>query len=44
MWGDGEGWIAIDKTFDAGEAFWVQPGDDAVNPAIMFPNPFYVAQ
>ncbi len=44
VWGDGESWIAIDKTFDAGEGFWIQPGDDAANPAIQFPNPFYVAQ
>ena len=44
VWGDGETWVAIDKTFDAGEAFWVQPADDSVSPVLMFPNPFYVAQ
>ena len=44
VWGDGEGWIAIDKTFDAGEAFWVQPDSGASAPAIQFPNPFYAAQ
>ncbi len=44
VWGDGEGWIAINKTFDPGEGFWIQPGDDAVNPTVQFPNPFYVAQ
>ena len=44
VWGDEDGWIAIDKTFDAGEAFWVQPDSSASAPVIMFPNPFYVAQ
>lgn len=44
VWGDGEGWIAINKTFDAGEAFWVKPDSGASAPVIMFPNPFYVAQ
>ena len=44
VWGDGESWVAIEKTFDAGEAFWVQPDSSASAPVIMFPNPFYVAQ
>lgn len=44
VWGDGESWIAIEKTFDAGEAFWVQPDSGASAPVLMFPNPFYVAQ
>ena len=43
VWGDEDGWIAIEKTFDAGEAFWVQPDSGASAPVIMFPNPFYVA-
>ena len=44
VWGDESTWEAIEKTFDAGEAFWVQPADDAVTPVLLFPNPFYVAQ
>ncbi len=44
VWGDGETWVAIEKTFDAGEAFWVQPDSGATAPVIMFQNPFYVAQ
>ena len=34
----------LEKTFDAGEAFWVQPDPGASSPVIMFQNPFYVAQ
>ena len=44
VWGDGSTWVAIEKTFDAGEAFWVQPDPGASSPVIMFQNPFYVAQ
>ena len=44
VWGDQLDWIAIDKTFEAGEAFWVQPASTSVAPVILFPNPFYVAQ
>ena len=44
VWGDQLDWIAIDKTFEAGEAFWIKPSGDAVTPAVLFPNPFYVAQ
>ena len=44
VWGDESTWVAIEKTFDAGEAFWVQPSGDAVSPVLMFPNPFYVAE
>ncbi len=43
VWGDGESWVAIEKMFDAGEAFWVQPDSGASAPVLMFPNPFYVA-
>ena len=43
VWGDEDGWIAIEKSFEAGEAFWVQPDSGASAPVIMFPNPFYVA-
>ena len=44
VWGDELSWVAIEKTFDPGEAFWVQPDSGASAPAIQFPNPFYVAQ
>ena len=44
VWGDQLDWIAINKTFEAGEGFWVQPDSSASAPKIMFPNPFYVAQ
>ena len=44
VWGDGESWVAIEKTFDAGEGFWVQPDSGTTTPVIQFPNPFYVAQ
>ena len=44
VWGDESTWVAIEKTFDAGEAFWVQPASSAAAPVLMFPNPFYVAQ
>ncbi len=44
VWGDESTWEPIDKTFEAGEGFWIQPGDDAVSPTVQFPNPFYVAQ
>ena len=44
VWGDQLDWIAIAKTFEAGEAFWVQPDSGASAPMIKFPNPFYVAQ
>ena len=44
VWGDGETWIAIEKTFEVGEAFWVQPDSGELTPKVMFPNPFYVAE
>ncbi len=44
VWGDQLDWIAIEKTFDEGEAFWVKPDSGASSPAIQFPNPLYVAQ
>ena len=44
VWGDESSWEAIEQTFEAGEAFWVQPASTATAPVIMFPNPFYVAQ
>ena len=40
-WGDGENWIAIEKTFDAGEAFWAQAPATA---QIVWANPFYQAE
>ena len=43
VWGDESTWEAIDKTFEAGEGFWVQPDPSASAPVIQFPNPFYVA-
>ena len=39
-WGDGEDWIASDKTFAAGEGFWIQAPAGAT---VRFENPFYVA-
>ena len=44
VWGDQSTWEPIEKTFDAGEAFWVQPDSGASAPVIAFPNPLYVAQ
>ena len=39
-WGDGQDWIAIDKTFAAGEGFWIQAPAGAT---VRFENPLYVA-
>ncbi len=44
VWGDESTWEPIEKTFEAGEGFWVQPASTASAPVIQFPNPFYVAQ
>ena len=40
-WGDGENWIAMEKTFDAGEAFWVEAPAAA---QVIWANPFYQAK
>lgn len=40
-WGDGENWIAMEKTFEAGEAFWVQA---AANAQVIWSNPSYKAK
>ena len=39
-WGDFLDWIAIDKTFAAGEGFWIQAPAGAT---VRFENPLYVA-
>ena len=39
-WGDGQDWIAIDKTFAAGEGFWIKAPAGAT---VRFENPLYVA-
>ena len=40
-WGDLEYWMPIEKTFNAGQGFWIKSG---VNATVKFPNPFYVAE
>ena len=40
-WGDFDYWMPINKTFEAGQGFWIQSG---VNATVEFPNPFYVAE
>ncbi len=39
-WGDAGTWEAIDKTFAAGEGFWIKARAGAT---VRFENPFYVA-
>jgi len=39
-WGDQVDWIAIDKTFAAGEGFWIKAPAGAT---VRFENPLYVA-
>ena len=39
-WGDFLNWAAIEKTFAAGEGFWIQAPAGAT---VRFENPFYVA-
>jgi hypothetical protein len=38
-WGDGEEWIAIGKTFAAGEGFWVKT--PSAGAQVLFENPLY---
>ena len=40
-WGDEDYWMPIEKTFKAGEGFWIQCG---VNASVLFANPFYTAE
>ena len=40
-WGDLVYWMPIEKTFKAGEGFWIQCGADA---SVLFANPFYTAE
>ena len=40
-WGDEMDWIAIEKMFDVGEAFWVKAPDVA---QVIWANPFYQAK
>ena len=40
-WGDFDYWMPINKTFEAGQGFWIKCG---VNATVKFPNPFYVAE
>ena len=42
-WGDGEYWAPVEKTFDAGTGFWIQPDGGLESASVMFKNPFYVA-
>ena len=40
-WGDGEFWMPVNQTFNAGEGFWVKANE--LDGTIKFPNPFYKA-
>ena len=42
-WGDEELWAPIQKTFDAGTGFWIQPDGGLESANVMFKNPFYKA-
>ena len=42
-WGDFDYWMPVNKTFDAGQGFWIQPNGGLSSATVKFANPFYVA-